>query len=256
MVGAALAGCGRAPHHAAEHVDAARDSVRCLRVPGMPPGLASTAFATGFTPGLEAAWISDELHGPASGPDAVVPPPIRFTAIAERTAEGWRVTEVAYSRPLADVQAAGAQPAPPAETGANIVPPEAEGLARQFRSEWTARHAPLFAEREEAVVIGPAGERAFGGEHAREVLRAWWKIGSRLEITRRMHAHVGAGGAIGWASADLQSTRSVEGREVPMPFHVAAAYVRNGTGWRLVQAHVSHAVPAASAMAEASGSGR
>ena len=242
-----LIGCGR-QQVAVDRIEATRDSLRCIAVPRLPAGLGSTAFASGLTPAFDAAWISDELWDAATPSDSSPPRPLRFTGLAERGPEGWRVTAVNYSRPVSDSEAvswAASHGAPASGGEPDVVPAEAEDLARQFRSQTQARHAPQFAEREDVVALGPSEERGFGPEAARKALADWWKLGAPPRVTGHVRARLGPAGGCGWVAADLEQSRRVDGREVRLPLRAAFAYLRDGRAWRLVQAHLSYRVPVA-----------
>jgi ketosteroid isomerase-like protein len=244
----ALIGCGPRRQVPVDRIEATRDSLRSVPVPRLPAGLASTAFASGLTPAFDAAWVSDELRGRAAGGDAPSPRPLRFTGLAERGPDGWRITAVTYSRPVSDSEAVSwvmSHGAPASGREPDAVPPEAADLARQFRSQTEAGHAPRFAEREDVVALGPGDERGFGPEAARTTLADWWKRGSPPRVTGHVRARLGPAGGSGWVAGDLEQSRHVNGRDVRLPLRAAFAYLRDGRGWKLVQAHLSYRVPEA-----------
>jgi ketosteroid isomerase-like protein len=66
-----------------------------------------------------------------------------------------------------------------------------------------------------------------------------------MAITRHAaSAHVVAGGQLGWVMTNTDFVVEPEpGTKLTLPFRVLAVYLQEGGAWKMVQLHVSHAVP-------------
>jgi ketosteroid isomerase-like protein len=195
-------------------------------------------------------WIAEELE--LVEPDGSSRR-IAITQLAAHVGDAWTIVAMHWGIPLAndtaaELAAGGDLPVPaPIEASSG----DTAGLADALRGYLGSLKsvAEAFAERDDAFNLGSApGEQVVGGPAIR---RALGSMRAKVHVHDAIRVALGSSWDpqqadapwMGWGAANVDLTVGKAGKSVTLTYRLLAVLTRNASGWQIVQAHWSNAIP-------------